>query len=97
MSVEKLKHAVPGWPNTLSWTSSFSGNDILVPDPEKAVVHEAVPRGDLIRLTVDEAGQSFSVALAFSQPDRHAILATLKRAQGLTLVEAGELDVEAET
>jgi len=97
MSVEKLKHAVSGWAATLSWTSAYSGNDALVPNPAKAVVREAVERNELIRLTVNEAGRSYSVALAFSQPDRHAILATLKKAQGLTLVEAGELDVEIES
>lgn len=98
MSVKKLKHFVPAWPDDLVWVSSYSGHDKLSPDPAKAVVREVKERDDHVSLTVQEGDRSFSVALAFPEAEhRRAVQATLEEARGFTLVEAGELEIQIDS
>lgn len=98
MSVKKLKHFVPAWPDGLVWVSSYSDYDKLSPDPAKALVREVEERDDHVFLTVQEGDRSFSVALAFSEAEhRRAAKATLEEARGSTLVEAGELEIQIDS
>lgn len=90
-----LKESINGWPH-LSWVSSYAGKDPLIPDLSRAVLDDVRERDEAVVITAREGERGFTATVPVDDPVmRRAIVASLKKAIGTTLKDAGDEVVAA--
>jgi hypothetical protein len=92
----RVRDVVIFWPPS-SWTCSYAGTDALTPRPSTAVIKAARSREQRVSLQVEDDGRLFSTVLTLQDPACLSdLVTTLDGAKGLSLEEAGDLQLREE-